>query len=198
MLIWNDERGKQRQQALGHADAKKAERQRAQKERELRMGIVEPDSMKLSEFLEDSLMRTRGQVRESTLYQAKLAMEHFIEIVGNFDYHKVKHHHGECFVQVCLDRGNSPATVAKKLRHLKRIFQLAVDRGQLEGNSFRGIKQPRTPRRRIRVLRHDECALILKSARKYEAHSSVKWELLIKLALYTGRKLSSQMRQFHF
>jgi hypothetical protein len=44
-----------------------AERQRAQFERESRMGIFEPNSVRLSEFLADSLVRTRGQVRENTL-----------------------------------------------------------------------------------------------------------------------------------
>ena len=77
-LIYYDQQGKRRQKSLGHADARKAERQRAQLERELRMGIVEPGSMRLSDFLEDNLTRTRGQVRESTLQEARTAMEHFI------------------------------------------------------------------------------------------------------------------------
>jgi hypothetical protein len=66
-LLYYDENGERRQKALGHTDARKAERERAQLERELRMGIVEPGSMKLTEFLKDSLERTRGQVRENTL-----------------------------------------------------------------------------------------------------------------------------------
>jgi hypothetical protein len=53
-LLYTDEQGKRRQKSLGHADARKAERQRAQLERELRMGILEPGSMRLSDFLEDS------------------------------------------------------------------------------------------------------------------------------------------------
>ena len=67
-LIYTDEHGKRRQKSLGHTDARKAERQRARLERELRMGIVGPESMRLSDFLEDSLDRTRAQVRGSTLY----------------------------------------------------------------------------------------------------------------------------------
>jgi len=53
-----DENGRRRRISLAHADRRKAEFQRAQKERELRMGLVEPESMKLSDFTADSLTRT--------------------------------------------------------------------------------------------------------------------------------------------
>ena len=48
-LLYTDERGRRRQKSLGHADRRKAERQRAQFERRLVMGFVEPDSLKLRE-----------------------------------------------------------------------------------------------------------------------------------------------------
>ena len=60
VLIYVDENRKRRFESLGHADTRKAERQRAQKERELRMGIVEPGSMRLSDFLADCKARARG------------------------------------------------------------------------------------------------------------------------------------------
>ena len=122
-IEYTNENGQRKRISLAHSDKRKAERQRAQKERELRMGVIAPESMKLTDFLKDSLQRTRRQVRESTLYQAKIAMRHFIEIVGNIDYRCVRHEHAQSFVQACLDAGNTPATVAKKLRHLKRLFQ---------------------------------------------------------------------------
>jgi len=58
--------GKRRWETLGHSDRRKAEKQRAQKERELRMGYVDPTSMRLSDFVEDSLIKTGDQIREST------------------------------------------------------------------------------------------------------------------------------------
>jgi len=196
-LLYTDEQGKRRQKSLGHADARKAERKRAQLERELRMGIVEPDSMKLSEFLKDSSRRTRGQVRESTLYQARIAMEHFMRVIGDIDYRHVKHEHGELFVQACLDSGNTPATAAKKLRHVKRLFQLAVDRGQLEENPLRCVKQPRRPKKKVRVFSKGECSRLIRAAREYQAQQLAKnsrvrqpieWELLIRAALCTGMR----------
>ena len=78
VLIYKDEQSKAKYESLGHADARKAERQRAQKERELRMGIVEPGAMRLSEFLADCLDRLRTQVRETTLREYASAMRCFI------------------------------------------------------------------------------------------------------------------------
>ena len=66
-LIYYDAGGRRKQKALGHADKRKAEKQCTQLARELRMNHVEVGSLKLSEFLEDSLSHTRGQVRENTV-----------------------------------------------------------------------------------------------------------------------------------
>lgn len=187
-LLYTDEQGKRRQKSLGHADARKAERKRAQLERELRMGIVEPGSMKLSEFLEDNLVRTGKQIRESTHRECRCAMNHFIEVIGNIDYQRVRLRHGELFLQACLDQGNSPATVAKKLRHLKRLFQLAINRKQLEEHPLQYIEMPKCPKRKVEVYTADECGRILKAARDYQPETSVRWELLTILALSTGMR----------
>jgi hypothetical protein len=52
-LLFTDNEGKRRQKSLGHSDRRWAERQRAQFERELQVGIVETGSMRLSKFTED-------------------------------------------------------------------------------------------------------------------------------------------------
>ena len=188
VLIYRDEQGKKRFESLGHADSRKAERQRAQKERELRMGIVEPGSMKLSEFLADSLERTRGQVRNSTLTEASGGMRHLIDVIGDIDYQSINHTHGERFVQACLDRNNTPGTTAKKLRHIKRVFQLAVERGQLEQNPLRRVKNPRVPRQTIRVYSTTECEALIQTARDFQRAQGLQWELLIHMALCTGMR----------
>ena len=85
-LLYTDEQGRRRQKSLGDADHRKAERHRAQFERRLIMGIVEPGSMKLTYFVEDSLRRTGDQIRESTHKEDRSAMEDFIRVIGNIDY----------------------------------------------------------------------------------------------------------------
>ncbi len=81
--------------ACAHTNKRKAERQRAKKEKELRMGYFEAESMRLSDFMDDSLMRTGDQIRESTRRIAETAMHDFIRTIGNIDFQAVTLTHGE-------------------------------------------------------------------------------------------------------
>jgi len=154
--------GGRRQKSLGHADRRKAERQRAQFERKLTMGIAEPGSMKLGDFVEDSLTKTGDQIRESTHVEYRSAMEDFIRVVGNLDYQRVSLSDAEFYRQRCLNRGNTPATVAKKLTEIKCVFNTAVARQQLDENPLRHIKVPRCSQNEINIYSDDECERILK------------------------------------
>jgi len=187
-LDYVDEQGKRRRISLRHADRRKAERQRMQKERELRMGIVAPESMKLSDFVKDSLMRTGNQIRGSTCEEYAQAARDFIGVIGDIDYRRVMLRHGEMYRQHCLDRGNSPATVAKKLRHLKRFFQLAIDRKQLDEHPLKRVKPPKSSKKKIVTYSPDECERILKVASECQKLKSLKWDLLIIVALTTGAR----------
>jgi len=113
-------------------------------------------------------------------------MTNFRNVVGDKDFNEVTFRDAETYRQECLDKGNSPATVAKKLRHLKRFFQLAVERGQLDTSPLRFVKLPRSPKGKVRAYTNDECAKILKAASEYS--SPVPWELLIHTAMATGMR----------
>lgn len=193
-LLYTDENGKRKQKSLGHSNARKAERQRAQFERKLQMGKVEPGSLKLKDFLEDSLERTGNQIRESTRDEYGSAMMDFIKKIGNMDYRKVTLAHGEIYRQTCLDRGNTPATVAKKLKHLKRLFQLAVNRKQLYENPFKYIDMPKSRKKKIHVYSDSECRSMLKNAQQYclewNLHYRPQWDLMIIVALTTAMRRS--------
>ena len=106
------------------------------------MGYVEPDSMRLRDFTNDSLARTGDQIRESTGIVTQGAMNDFIRTIGNIDFQSVTLAHGELYCQMCLDRGNNKSTVAKKLRHIKRLFNIAVNRKQLDENPLQHITLP--------------------------------------------------------
>jgi integrase len=189
MLDYQDESGKRRQISLGHSDKRKAERQRREKELEFRSGIDELQGMKLGDFLKDSLMRTKGQVRASTLVETSGAMKDFIRCIGDINILNVKHQDGEKFLRYCLDRGNSPGTAAKKLRHLKRLFQLALDRRQLEDNPLKQLRQPKIAKKKVHVYTEQECYRLIKAAQQYQqGESSIQWTLLIRMALCTGMR----------
>ena len=145
VLRYTDIDRKRKWVTLGHSNRRKAEQQRTQKERKLRMGYVVPGSMRLSDFARDSFAKTGDQIRESTRKDYESAMRDLIKTIGNIDYQCVQQVHGELFRQAQLDHGDSPATVAKKLRSLKRLFQLSVERKQLDENPFRYVKVPKTP-----------------------------------------------------
>jgi integrase len=189
MLDYRDQSGKRRQISLGHANRRRAERQRYEKELELRMNIAGPISMRLTDFFQDSLTRTKGQVRATTLKETARAMKDFTACVGDIDVQEVGYEHGELFIQHCFDREVTAATVTKKVKHLKRVFQLAEDRGQLDRHPLRRLKPPKAPRRKIRVYSDQECRSLCKVARQYEEKGSpIKWELLIRMCLGTGMR----------
>ena len=79
MLDYVDRDGRRRQISLGHSDKRQAERQRREKEMELRThNVAEPISMRLKDFFRDSLARTKGQVRASTLSETTRTVAQFI------------------------------------------------------------------------------------------------------------------------
>jgi len=189
-LLYTDPQGRRRQKSLGHADRRKAERQRAQFERRLTMGIVEPGSMTLRDFVEDSVMKTGDQIRESTRAGYLAAMRDFVRVVGNIDYRQVSLAEAERYRQRCLDKGNSPATVKKKLTELKRLFAAAVERRQLEENPLRYLKMPKCPENEIHIYSDAACERIVKASRYITRRSNEqrrpRWDLLIIVALSTG------------
>lgn len=185
-----EENGNRKWKTLGHSNRKKAEKQLAQKEKELQMDYFEPTSMRLRNFMKDSLKRTGDQIRESTRIDYMEAMKDFIRIVGNIDYLRVQQAHGELFRQSCLDEGASPATVAKKLRALKRFFSLAVQRKQLDENSLEFVKLPKVPKQRVRVYSAEEISRMVRAASELQKESVLEWDVLISLAVTTGMRKS--------
>lgn len=192
MLDYVDENGQRHRISLGHADRRKAELQRAQKERELRMGIIGPKSMKLSDFAADSLERTGDQIRASTRHEYHAAMIDFISVVGNKDFQKVRIEDAEFYRQKCLDRGNSPATVSKKLRQIRCTYQNAVKRRQLDANPFQYVKMPKCPKNEIHVYTEAECERLIKAAQDYvltaNPETSLQWDLFILMDLCTAMR----------
>jgi integrase len=191
-IDYKDENGKRMRVSLGHADRQKAKRQQAQKERELRLGIVEPPSMKLSDFVADSLTKTGDQTRESTREGYSCTMRDFIRVVGNKDLQRVSLQDGERYRQACLDGGNRPSTVVKKLKEIKCILQTAVKRRQLDENPLAHIQMPKYSVKEVHIFTEVECDRIVKAAQDFvsqrEDGTVVRWDLLILMALCTGMR----------
>jgi integrase len=191
-IDYKDENGNRKRVSLGHADRQKAKRQQAQKERELRLGITEPPSLKLSSFVTDSLTKTGDQIRESTREEYSRTMRDFIRVVGDKDVQRINLQDGERYRQACLDEGNSPATVVKKLKEIKCIFQTAVKRRQLDENPLAHIQMPKYSAKEVHIFTEAECDRIVKAAQDFvsqrEDGTVVRWDLLILMALCTGMR----------
>ena len=152
------------------------------------MGVVGPVSIKLSEFLEDSIEGARVQVKDATIEEYDSTMRHFINVIGDIDYRIISHEHGEQFIQACLQGGNRPATVAKKIGSLKRLFNLAVQRGHLENSPFQYVSKPKAAEGAIHVYSDDECARMVEAARDVKIGAPFRWDILILTALCTGMR----------
>jgi integrase len=189
MLDYVDQSGKRRQISLGHADKRRAKRQRYEKKLELRMHIAEPTSMRLTNFFQDSLVRTKGQVRATTLKDRARTMRDFVACMGDIDVEDVCYEHGERFIQHCLTHHLTASTTTKKVKQMKRVFQPAEDRGQLDLHPLRRLKPPKAPRQKIPLYTDQEYHGLCRFARQYEEKGSlIKWELLIRMALGAGMR----------
>ena len=182
---------KRRRISLGHGDRRKAEKQRTKKEKELRMGFCAPGSIRLREFVEDCLRRSGNQIRPSTKTGYTQAMNNLIQVIGNIDYQAVDYKHGELFRQTCLDNGNKPTTVAKKIRELQAVFSLAVKRKQLDENPFDNLRKPKSNKtRKIITYNENECDKLLETASILQNEDIIEWDLVITMALITGMRKS--------
>jgi len=189
MIDYRDEEGTRRQISLGHADAERAEYERARVEQNLRHHRpCGRRPMRLQRLLADHWQRTEGQVRRATLVQHDIAMRHLIETVGDLDIKAVHHRHGEQFIQARRDAGDAAGTISKKLRQIHRVFQLAVHRGYLEKNPFAYVRKPRCPKGKVRIYLDAECDRLQRAARQLTGETGFDWDMLVTLALATGMR----------
>jgi len=136
------------------------------------VNVAGPISMRLTDFFRDSLRRTKGQVRATTLEDTARTMRDFVPCAGDIDLQDVRYEHGERFIQYCLTHNLTAGTTTKKVKQLKRVFQLAEDRGQLDRHPLRRLKPPKAPKRKIRVFSDDECRRLCGAARQREENGS--------------------------
>ncbi|KPK76859.1 MAG: hypothetical protein AMJ79_05210 [Phycisphaerae bacterium SM23_30] len=87
-----------------------------------------------------------------------------------------------------MDGGNYPGTAKKKLVTLKRLFNLAVQRGQLEVNPLRHVSKPKIAEGEIHVYSDEECQRMVKVAQEAKIGKSYRWDILILTALCTGMR----------
>ncbi|MBN1817940.1 MAG: tyrosine-type recombinase/integrase [Sedimentisphaerales bacterium] len=162
-LDYVDNNGKRVRKSLHHGNKRKAERQAAQlKAKLLQTGYKDITPMKLSTLLTDYLERTSSQIEPSTAASAAYRMQDFIAANGDLLADQITFTHCERFQQYCIARGLSPASVNSHIKMVRRIFSLAVRRGQLEANPFDGMQFIKVPQRAVRLLNENEINRLLR------------------------------------
>ena len=179
-LRYVDQNGKRIMLSLGHLDKRKAEMQRRQKELELLEAKPSIKVMKLSELRDDYAERTKTQIRASTAYLAKYAMNTLIKALGDIDSAELTYKNCERFQQYCIDSGLSVASANTHIRMVKRVFSLAVKRGQLEKNPFLGFARLKVAKSKIRIILNDEFERLI------FASNSKLWNARLLLAKTAG------------
>jgi len=90
-------------------------------------------------------------------------------------------------VQACIDaigeRSGSAANKAHKW--LRKLFQFAVNRGDLHSSPMKGMAQPHEEGRRQRVLRGDELVFVWNAA----GDLGEPWTPFVRLLILTGQRL---------
>lgn len=71
---------------------------------------------------------------------------------------------------------------------MKRLFQLAVERSQLDNNPFRYVHKPKIAQRAIHIFSDDECALMVQADRQSRIGDPFRWDIFILAALCTGMR----------
>jgi integrase len=154
------------------------------------MQYCPPASMRLSEFLKDYLRRA-DSIRPSTKTEYAHSMRHFIKTVGDIDILQVDHNTGERYRGACLEQGNRPHTVTKKIRQLRAMFSVGIDQKKLEENPLSRVKTPRVPTNTIiRTYTPDERSRLIKAASEFQDPDLIEWNLLILIALTTAARKS--------
>lgn len=76
------------------------------------------------------------------------------------------------------------------MQSIKRFFNLAIQRKQIEENSLLYVKAPKVPKKRIRIYTEDEINRLVQNASTFQNNDVLEWDLLVTLAITTGMRKS--------
>ncbi len=150
-------------------------------------GIVEVPTYSLEWFMTYIMDRleTKG-VRESTINEYRIALQHIIDIYGN-DYRVTNIRKADVFTvkKYLLDKGDRPATVNKVCRHLQGAFERLLDDEIIDKNPFRKFERIIEPDDKIRHLEHVELKRFLDVVTRSTNESGKR---LARILVFTGRR----------
>jgi integrase len=170
-------KGKTRSRYVG-TDGKLAERKGLKLEEELSTGDYrDVRRIRWEPFVTDHVGKIAGTVNRA---DAERTLRMFDEVCGPIGPHDVTYASVERFVASLQNKGNSTATVNKRLRYLRVALNKAVRRGHIARNPMEGWKWEREEQKVPRALADDEKAKLLKVC------PTEQWRTFVFVALTTG------------
>lgn len=162
-------------------DKKHAERQAAVLEQELQRGTYQ-DIRRIGwgEFVDEHVRLITGQ---SHAVEARRTLREFGAICNPPSPTRIAFGMLESYVENLKAKGNSVATINKKMRYLRGAFNKAVRRSYLVKNPMVGWSWEREDRKPPRVLTDDEESRLLETT---ETKYGYRWWAFIYVALRTG------------
>jgi len=159
-------------------DSKRAEREAAKLEEQLRSGTYR-DTRRISwdEFQDEHVGMIRGAVNRA---ESERTLRDFGIICRPLGPQSVTYSMVEAYVRHLVEKGNSTATRNKRLRYLRAAFNKAIRRGYIVRSPMDGWEWEKEEDRVPRALTADEKPKLL------DACPTTQWRTFVYLALTTG------------
>jgi len=184
---------KRRYKAIGECDKRTAERYYNKFMSDLRdkkFGIVEPKKVILKDFVEDYLVDAATQNEASTIERVNQVLLNFLSAFGSYylldiDKSDIRSYRHKRLKEV------SKETVNLEYRHLKAMFNWALEYNYLLSSPFKGIKALSTPESVFRRF------LEIEDIEKVrETFKDDDFQYLVEFYLLTGARLKEPLALF--
>ena len=190
-MWWTEPDGKRVQKSTGLPKAEYTREQAQARINEVSGSDSKPEnkSFTLAWFVDYILDRIeREGVRESTLKEYKIALNHMKALYGDsYSLMKIKKDAVWRIQEYLLDKGNKPPTVNKVLRHLRGAFERLVDDETLDRNPFRKFRGVHEPNDKRKNLSLDELKRFLSIVNDSKNEAGKR---LVRICVFTGIRRS--------
>jgi site-specific recombinase XerD len=123
------------------------------------------------ELLESWERHLRAKNRSRATIASYLTdVRHLVDHVDGAEVDTVTRRQIEGFLAACLDRGLSPATVARRFRSLQQLYRWLAAEGEIDVNPMDGMEPPRVVDQPPEVLTDAEIKALIDACRNRDPH----------------------------
>jgi integrase len=188
--LWLDfyYRGKRYREGLGPVSMTYAKERLILKKRDLIEGQNKPKIARVSfkQFKEEFLKWSKGNKKPKSSLRDECSLKHLQAFFNDKLLSEVSPFLVEKYKLLRKDEGAKPRTIAIELACLRHIFNLAMKWGKAASNPVQGVKFPKEPQAKDRILSEEEEPRLLEAVRT--GHKAKHLEAIIVTALNTGMR----------